>query len=81
MPWALILPAGEPMPCKATSTFRPAAHDAAKEKALANLLAMICAAPGFPPMPKNTGGVVCDVPNLSSTYPVCGPKRKAFGPV
>ena len=63
----------------ATSTFRPAAHDAAKEKALANL-AMICAAPGFPPMPKNTGGVVCDVPNLSSTYPVCGPKRKPSAP-
>lgn len=40
----------------AGSNFRPAAHDHAKEKALANL-ALICAAPGFPPVPKPTGGV------------------------
>lgn len=40
----------------AASNFRPAAHDAAKEKALANL-ALICSAPGFPPMPKDARGV------------------------
>ena len=34
----------------AASKVRAAAHDAAKEKALANL-ALICAAPGFPRMP------------------------------
>jgi hypothetical protein len=34
----------------ATSNVRAAAHDAAKEKALASL-ALICAAPGFPQMP------------------------------
>ena len=40
----------------ATSNVRAAAHDAAKEKALANL-ALICAAPGFPVMPDAAGGV------------------------
>lgn len=35
----------------AISNVRAAAHDAAKEKALASL-ALICAAPGFPPVPK-----------------------------
>lgn len=40
----------------ATSNVRAAAHDAAKEKALANL-ALICAAPGFPVMPDAAGVV------------------------
>lgn len=38
----------------ATSNFRPVAHDAAKERALANL-ALICAVPGFPDMAGNRG--------------------------